>query len=79
MKCIKWNDNGWTVVQNADGKKHVLEISCRAEDGQVVETRIRHHSGEETQGIVLLNGENALPMPIKEFGKLFNKNQLEIK
>jgi len=37
MKKIEWNENGWTVIQNADSEKHILEISCLTVDGKVVD------------------------------------------
>lgn len=76
---IEWNENGWTTVQEADAEKHILEVSCRAENGQVVEVRMRHNDGEEKAGIVTLNGENALPMSLKDFKNNFKKGNLDIK
>lgn len=78
-KAIKWNENGWTALQDADGKKHVLGISARAEDGQVVEVLVRHHSGEDQKGVVLYNGVNALPMDLAAFKKAFENDELEIR
>ncbi len=77
--AIKWNKNGWTAMQDADAQKHVLEINCRAERGVVVELRIRHNDGEETTGTALYKGENALPMDIEDFKKLYLAGELEIK
>lgn len=79
MAKIKWNENGWTAIQDADAKKHVLEIDARAEEGKVVELRIRHNDGEEQAAEVTYEGKPALPMDIKEFQKLFEKKALEIK
>ncbi len=78
-KDIIWNEDGWTVVQDADAENHVLEISCRAENGKVVEVRIRHNDGEEAKGSVTLDGENAIPMDIKDFKKAYLKGKLEIR
>lgn len=75
----KWKEDGWTTLQDADAEKHVLEIACRAEKGTVVEVRIRHNDGEETQGQVLYNGQKALPMDLAEFKKLYNGGKLDIK
>ncbi len=78
-KCIRWKEDGWTVVQDADAEKHILEISCRSEKGNVVEARIRHNDGEEVKGTVKYDGKDALPMEIKRFKKLFSEGLLEIK
>lgn len=78
-KKIEWNENGWTSLQEADPKKHILEISCRSENGNVVEVRIRHSHGEEQLAKVTLNGASALPMPIADFQKHFEKDELEMK
>lgn len=76
---IFWNENGWTVCQDADAEKHLLEISCRAENGTVVEVRVRHNDGEETKGTVTKNGKTVLPIALAEFKKLYQKGELEIK
>ena len=76
---IKWKKDGWTEVQKADAKKHVLEIMCRTENDSVVELRVRHNDGEEKKGEVYLNGEKALPLTISEFEKLFKAGKLDIK
>ena len=78
-QAIAWKNDGWTTVQDADAQKHILEISCRAEDGKVLEVRIRHNDGEEAKGTVLYNGANALPMSLDEFKKLYENGDLEIK
>lgn len=72
-------DNGWTTLQEANPEKHVLEISVRAEDGMVVEVRIRHSHGEEVQSKVMFQGAPALPMAINDFQKNFSKGLLEIR
>lgn len=79
MAKIDWNTNGWTTVQEADPDRHVLEISCRCEDGQVVEVRFRHNDGEEQVAKVLCDGENVLPMPCKEFQKMYKKGKIDLK
>lgn len=80
MKKIAWEENGWTVVQHADAKKHILEINCRAEDGQVVEVRVRHNDGEEKKGELYRgNGKVVLPMALKEFQELYLAGDLIIK
>ena len=76
---VEFKKDGWTVVQNADGHKHELEIICRAENGIIVETRVRHHSGEEQKGSVTLNGQNALPLSIEDFKKYFESEELVIR
>ena len=73
------NYNGWTTLQEADAKKHVLEIGCRAEDGTVVEVRVRHNDGEEKQGDVKLDGVKALPMAAEEFKAHFLAGDFDIK
>ena len=76
---IDWKSDGWTAMQDADAEKHLLEITCRAEAGVVVEIRIRHNDGENAKGKATLNGENILPMPIREFAELYTKGALEIR
>ena len=76
--AVTMKKDGWTTVQEADAKKHILEISCRAENGSVVEVRIRHNDGEETKGAVLCDGKNALPISIEEFCELYNSGKLDI-
>lgn len=78
-KGIIWNSNGWTNVQEADGKKHILGVMCFAEEGTVKEVRVRHHSGEEYVGSVTRNGEKVLPMAIDEFKTLYGKGELLFK
>ena len=78
MAKINWNENGWTILQEADASKHIQGVSCRTENGMVVEVRVRHHDSEEATVKVLLNGEPALPMEIKAFEKHFNKDDLDI-
>lgn len=79
MAKIKWNENGWTSLQEASSSEHVLEINCRTENGNVTEVRVRHHDGEEVAVKVLVNGAPALPMDIKTFTKHFEKSELEFK
>ena len=76
MAKFVWNENGWNTLQEADASKHILEINCRTEAGNVVEVRIRHNDGEEVASNVKVNGEPALPMDIKTFEKYFNKSEL---
>ncbi|MBQ0083351.1 MAG: hypothetical protein KBS52_01110 [Clostridiales bacterium] len=78
MAKVKWTDNGWTTLQEANERKHLLEIVCKTENGNVTEVRIRHSHGEEVKPQILLNGENALPMAIKEFHKHFDSDDFEI-
>ena len=79
MKKNAWNKDGWTIVQEADAEKHLLGISCRAEDGVVVEVRIRHNDGEEVKGKALLNGQNILPAPIEDFKKYLENGTLVLR
>jgi len=79
MKKILWKEEGWTTIQEADAKKHILEISCLAEGGNVVEVRIRHNDGEEQKGKVTKNGENVLPVSLSAFKKLYEDGELDIK
>ena len=79
LEDVFWNENGWTTVQQADAVNHVLEINCLAENGIIVEVRTRHNDGEETKGIVTVDGKDALPISIKEFSKLFEKDKIDIK
>ncbi len=78
MAKIKLTENGWNRVQDADAKKHILEISCRTENGKVVEARIRHNDGEECVAKVTRNGAAALPMDIKEFETAFAAGELKM-
>ena len=80
MKSIKWNENGWTTIQDADKKTHTLEISCRAENGNVTEVRIRHNGGDDFDKLTgaLKNGYS-LPMPIDEFAKAYKEGKLLFK
>lgn len=76
---IIWKKDGWTTLQEADAEKHVLEIACRANAGEVIEVRIRHNDGEEKKAEVLLDGAAALPMKLEAFKKNFTKGLFEIK
>ncbi len=76
---IKWNENGWTRMQDGDPAKHQMEINCRAENGTVVEVRIRHSRGEEQKGIVTVAGKEILPLPLEEFKALYKKDALEFR
>ena len=80
MAKLKVNiiDNAWTTLQEADAEKHILEISCRASAGKVVEVRIRHNDGEEEVAKIMYEGKAALPMDIKTFTKLYKAEKLEI-
>ena len=74
---IEWNENGWTLIQEADAEEHKMEISCLCADGIVTEIRVRHNDGEETKGVCTKNGENILPLPAKKFEKLWGGGKLE--
>lgn len=74
-----WKENGWTCLQEADAEKHVVEVTCRTEDGMVVEVRTRHNDGNEHHAEITMNGEPvALPMDRKTFEKHFKKGEFEI-
>lgn len=79
MKKIEWNENGWTVIQESDPEKHVLEIACLTEDGMVVEVRRRHNDGEEEKLKNKLDDEHSLPMPFADFKKAITKGTLKLK
>lgn len=79
MKCIRWNQNGWTTLQEADGEKHILEIAIRAEEGIVKEVRRRHSHGEEEILTGALEGEFSLPMAIDDFKKAYKKGLINLK
>ena len=76
---ILWKENGWVCLQEADAEKHILEINALVENDKVVDVKIRHNDGEEQQGVITLDGENPLPMKVKDFAKLFGKGKFEIK
>ena len=76
---INWKNDGWTTVQEADAKKHELEITIRAEDGRVVEARMRHNDGEEKAAAVTVDGKKILPVALDEFKKLYADGKLEIR
>ncbi len=77
--AIRWKKDGWTLVQEADAKKHILEIACRTENGMVVEVRTRHNDGEEKKGTVLRDGKNPLPLSCEDFEELFEDDELIIR
>ncbi|MBR7070707.1 MAG: hypothetical protein IKI29_00855 [Clostridia bacterium] len=71
--------DGWTTIQEANAEKHILEISCYAENGVVTQVRIRHNDGEEEKFTKDLTGEYKLPMPVDEFKKAFTKGLIKFK
>lgn len=79
MGKIDWNENGWNVIQEADPVKHILEITCLAEDGKVVEVRKRHNDGEEERLTKKLDDTYTLPMSLGEFKKALSKKQIKFK
>ena len=79
MKKCKLKDNDWTILAEPDEKKHVLGIYVKAENGQVVEVRVRHNDGEEFKAKVSINGEPVLPMPIPEFQTHFDNYDFELR
>ena len=76
---IIWKENGWTLLRAADAEKHELGISCFAENGTVTAVNIRHNDGEEQKGTALYKGNNALPLSLAEFKKLYLKGDLDIR
>lgn len=75
-KAIEWKKSGWTCIQEADAKKHILEISCYVQDGNVTKVVIRHNDGEEQIAKVIADGKNVLPISTADFEAKFNKGEL---
>lgn len=73
---ILWLTDGWTLLQEADAEKHILEVSCFAENGTVTAIRVRHNDGEATKGNATINGKNALPLDLEAFKTLFEKGMI---
>lgn len=67
------NEDGWTNIQEADKKKHVVQISCYAEKGIIKEIRKCHNDGEEVKIKGAINSVFSLPMSIAEFEDAFYK------
>ena len=76
---IELKNDGWNCLQEADPRDHRLEISCRTENGMVVEARIRHHDGEESVAKVLCDGKSVLPMSIEEFQTRYEQGDLDLR
>ncbi len=76
---IIWNEDGWALIQEADPDKHILEVSYRAENGTVVEVRIRHSRGEQEKGSATIDNKNILPMPLGDFKKAFLKGKIDFR
>lgn len=74
---IDWKENGWTVVQEANAAKHIVEISCLAENGSVVEIRKRHNDGEEEVLKKAINAEYSLPMSLDDFKAVFESGKID--
>ena len=79
MKKIEWSKNGWTVIQESDPDKHILEIACLAENGKVVEVRRRHNDGEEEKLTGKLDENHTLPMELEFFKKAVAKGEITLK
>ena len=75
-KGINWAFDGWTVMQEADKKKHLLEIECFAEQGVVKQVRVRHSGGEEVKYDRNLGNGMSLPMPLEDFKEAFAAGKL---
>lgn len=76
---VNWNENGWTVLQEADAKKHVVEISCFAEGGNVTEIRVRHSRGEEEKITKAIDANHSLPMAFADFKAAFEADEIKWK
>lgn len=68
--------DGWTVIQEANAKKHILEISCFADKGIVTEIRKRHNDGEEEKITKSPNPSYHLPIPTEELEELIAKGNI---
>ena len=79
MKKIEWNKYGWTVIQESDPDKHILEIACLTKDDAVVEVRRRHNDGEEEKLTGKLDETHSLPMAFEDFKKAITKGELKLK
>ena len=79
MSKIEWNENGWTVIQEADPVKHILEITCLAVDGKIIEVRKRHNDGEEEKLTKKLDETHSLPMPLDDFKTALRKKEIKFK
>ncbi len=78
-KQIAWNENGWTVLQDANEEKHILEMSCFCKNGVVTEIRSRHNDGEEEKYTGALKDGYTLPMPLDVFADAFQKGLITLK
>lgn len=65
------NENGWTTIQDADKKKHIVQVICYAENGIIKEIRKCHNDGEEEKIKGTINSQYSLPMSIEDFEKIF--------
>lgn len=74
---IKWKNDGWTVIQEADARKHVLEITCLAENGVVTEIRKRHNDGEEEKLTKAIDSNHPLPMKIDDLKACLKKGEID--
>lgn len=70
FKKINWNNDGWTEIQSVNAAKHVVGISCFAENGVVKQVRLRHNDGEEELIEKAVAPGKTLPMPMDEFKTL---------
>lgn len=81
MKKVKIGikPSGWTVIQEANAEKHILEISCLAEDGKIIEIRKRHNDGEEQKITSKIDATHSLPMDIDEFKTAVENQEILLK
>ena len=75
---IYWKDDGWTVIREADAKKHVTEITCLSKDSTIIEIRKRHNDGEEEKLTKAIDANHSLPMSNKEFEKKYFNDEFDI-
>lgn len=75
---IFWRDNGWTVIREADSKKHLTEISCLCKDSSIIEIRKRHNDGEEEVLKKAIDSKHSLPMSSAEFEEKYFNDEFEI-
>lgn len=77
---VAWKENGWTVIQEGNKAKHILEMSCFCEGGIVKEVVCRHgNSDEEIKYTGELKNGYSLPMSLEEFKTAFDKGLMNLK
>ncbi len=76
-KNIIWKEEGWTTIQDANPVKHIVEISCFAEGGNVTQIRKRHQDGEEEKLTKAIDKNHSLPMSLEAFKTAYDNNEFE--